>query len=47
MTRLTAGKAKEMLANPPHGKKLTGSQTRYFQAVAHGWTPTRLTGRKR
>lgn len=33
-------KAKEMLANPPHGHS-TPKQRRYFEALAHGWRPTR------
>lgn len=32
---ISAPKAKEMLANPPHGKKLTGNQERMLQAAAH------------
>lgn len=37
-------KAKEMLANPPHGKALTDKQKHLFQAVAHGWKPNAQLG---
>lgn len=37
-------KAKEMLKNPPHGKKLTSKQKKLFQAVAHGWKPDAANG---
>jgi len=36
----SAGKAKEMLANPPHDKPLSKKQKSYFQALAHGWRPS-------
>jgi hypothetical protein len=36
MGKLSAGKAREMIENPPHGKPLTGPQNRYFHAVAKG-----------
>ena len=48
MARLapSPAKAREMLRNPPHGQALSGKQERFFRALAHGWKPTRLTGRK-
>ena len=45
MTRLTAGKAREMLKHPPRGRSLTGKQKRFFRAVSHGGKPTRLGGK--
>ena len=38
-------KAQEMLAHPPAGQPMTGKQTHYFQALAHGWTPGPKKGR--
>lgn len=43
----TPEKAREMLRNPPHGKKLTGKQERYFQGLAHGWRPSMKALRER
>ncbi len=43
----SAGKAKEMLKNPPGGRKLTPKQKGLFGLVAGGGTPTRLGGKKR
>lgn len=34
--KLAKWKAEEMLHNPPHGKKLTDKQRKYFAAVAYG-----------
>lgn len=36
MGKLTAAKAREMIDNPPHGKKLTPKQNAYFHLVAEG-----------
>ena len=41
--RLGPAKASEMLENPPGGRPLSLKQTRLFQAVKHGFKPTRLT----
>lgn len=42
---LSPAKAKEMLKdNSANGKKLTKAQIKYFQAVAHGWKPSKQTG---
>lgn len=30
-------KAREMLAQPPHGRALTPRQRKFFEAVAHRW----------
>ena len=37
---ISKNKAKEMIANPPHGKSLSKKQKKAFQAIAHGWRPT-------
>lgn len=40
LSSISVNKAKEMLKNPPHGKKLTEKQRKAFQAIAHGWHPS-------
>jgi hypothetical protein len=37
---ISKNKAKEMIANPTHGKSLSKKQKKAFQAIAHGWRPT-------
>lgn len=41
-TDISPAKASEMLDNPPHGKALTGKQTRLFQMIKHGGHPTKV-----
>jgi len=41
---ISRNKAKEMLDNPPHGKKLTAKQKKTFNAISHGWKPSYADG---
>jgi len=40
----SAEKAAEMISNPPHGKALSSKQEHYFQALKHGWKPSKQQG---
>ena len=44
LSSISAAKAKEMLSNPPHGKKLSKKQKKAFQAISHGWKPSYENG---